>query len=53
MSLANVNARQLSNGAILVQYQQDGKAKDAAFMSWADFASWLHSQIVGQVETNG
>jgi hypothetical protein len=39
MSVANINARQLGNGAIFVQYQQDGRAKDAAFQSWAEFMS--------------
>lgn len=46
MNLANINARQLTNGAVFVQYQQDGKAKDAAFMTWADFVDWLRTQIV-------
>lgn len=46
VNLANINARQLTNGAVFVQYQQDGKAKDAAFMTWADFVDWLRTQIV-------
>lgn len=45
MAIFNINARQLDNKAIYVQYQQDGKAKDAAFPSWPDFVLWLQKQI--------
>ena len=45
MSLVNLTARKLDNGAILVSYQKDGKAKDAAFMCWEDFVSWLSGEL--------
>ena len=43
--IANINARKLTNEAIFVQYTEDGKAKDAAFMSWQDFINWLAAKI--------
>lgn len=43
--LVNLNVRKLGNNAILVQYQEDGKAKDAAFLSWIDFIAWLQIKI--------
>jgi len=39
--IVNLNVRRLGNGHILVQYQEDGKAKDAGFSSWHDFIFWL------------
>lgn len=43
--LTQLNIRQLTNGAIFVQYWQDGKSKDAAFTNWLDFMKWLHSEL--------
>ncbi len=45
--MVNLNIRVLGNGAILVQYQEDGKAKDAGFLSWTDFISWLTEKTIG------
>lgn len=39
--ITNLNARVLGNGAVYVQYQQDGKAKDAGFTDWNSFVGWL------------
>lgn len=39
--MVNLCVRVLGNGAVFVQYSEDGKAKDAAFMSWPDFIAWL------------
>lgn len=41
MNVNNINARLCDNGAVFVQYDDLGKAKNAAFMSWADFITWL------------
>lgn len=41
----NINARVLTNGAVFIRYQEDGKAKDAAFMNWQEFISWLTTTI--------
>jgi hypothetical protein len=43
--ITNVNARVLGNGSILVQYQQQGKAKDAGFSSWDLFIAWLRTEL--------
>lgn len=43
--MTNVNVRVLTNGAIFVQYQEQGKAKDAAFMTWQEFIDWLSLQL--------
>lgn len=48
--VANLNVRVLTNKAIFVQYQEDGKAKDAAFLTWADFIEWL-AGLVGHDTT--
>lgn len=39
--IVNLNVRVLTNGAIFTQYQENGKAKDAAFSSWQEFLDWL------------
>lgn len=51
MALFNVNARKLGNGAIFVQYQQDGKAKDAAFSSWDEYVAWLKAEVDAEQST--
>jgi len=43
--IVNINARILTNNAVFVQYSENGKAKDAAFLSWADFITWFTKQI--------
>jgi len=43
--MVNLNIRVLGNDAIFVQYQEDGKAKDAAFMNWAECIEWLQSKV--------
>lgn len=37
----NLNARRLTDGSYLAQYQEDGHAKDASHRSWTDFVAWL------------
>lgn len=44
--IVNLNVRVLSNKAIFVQYQADGKALDAAFPSWQEFLEWLAPQVI-------
>jgi hypothetical protein len=46
--MVNLNVRVLSNGAIFVQYQEQGKSKDAAFLTWAEFIKWLTDQVTDQ-----
>ncbi len=43
--IANLNVRELGNGAVLVQYQEDGKAYDAGFDSWASFITWITATV--------
>lgn len=43
--ITNLNVRKLGNSAVLVQYQEDGKSKDAGFMCWVDFITWLTSAL--------
>lgn len=43
--LVNLNVRKLGNDAVLVQYQEDGKAKDAAFPSWDELVAWLKGKV--------
>lgn len=43
--IVNINARKLTNDAIFVQYQQDGRAKDAAFISWDEFIIWFKAEV--------
>lgn len=45
-----MTVRQLGNGAILVQYWQDGKALDAAFPDWGLFVAWLIDKLNIQTE---
>lgn len=40
-NIVNINARLTGNGGVFVQYQEDGKSKDAVFMCWEDFISWF------------
>lgn len=44
----NLNVRVLGNGAIFVQYQEDGKAKDAAFLAWGEFIAWLTKRVIAE-----
>lgn len=39
--LVNMNVRVLGNGAVFVGYNEEGKAKDAAFVGWDEFIKWL------------
>ena len=39
------NVRVLGNGAIFVQYGEDGKAKDAGFQNWDEFITWLTGKV--------
>ena len=50
--LANLNVRVLGNDAIFVSYNEDGKAKDAAFPCWADFIAWLSGAVGEQMWGN-
>lgn len=43
--ITNLNVRVLGNDAIMVQYQQGGKAKDAGFSNWFDFLKWLQQEL--------
>jgi hypothetical protein len=43
--MTNIQIRVLTNGAIFVQYQEQGKSKDAAFMTWPEFINWLSLQV--------
>jgi hypothetical protein len=43
--MVNINVRVLSNGFIFVNYQQEGKAYNAAFLSWKEFIEWLGDNI--------
>lgn len=42
----NYNIRVLGNGAVFVQYLENGKACDAAFMNWGDFITWLSGKVL-------
>lgn len=44
--MTNLSVRKLGNGAILVQYQEGGKAKDAAFGDWDEFIQWLAGKVL-------
>lgn len=45
--IANINARKLSDNSIFVQYHLDGKAFDASFRTWTEFADWLFVKVAG------
>lgn len=45
MNIVNLNVRVLGNGAVFVQYGEDGKAKDAAFIDWPTFLKWLEEKV--------
>ena len=47
--MTNLNIRVLSNGAIFVQYQENGKAFDAGFRNWEEFLEWLPLKIYHNV----
>lgn len=49
--ICNFNVRVLTNGAVFVQYHEDGKAKDAAFMDWSAFIQWLTEAVRGDDTT--
>ena len=46
IEVTNLNVRTTGNGAIYVQYHEDGKAKDAAFVSWSEFVAWLSNKVL-------
>lgn len=48
--IVNLNVRVLSNDAIFVQYQENGKALDAAFMTWEDYIAWLSAKVLSTKE---
>lgn len=43
--MTNVNIRVLGNGAVFVQYQEDGKSKDAAFPDWETAINWIRDKV--------
>jgi hypothetical protein len=43
--ITNLTVRVLGNNAVFVQYHEDGKAKDAAFMDWKAFIVWLEGKV--------
>lgn len=45
--MTNLNIRVLSNGAIFAQYHSgpQGKAYDAAFLTWESFIQWLQAEV--------
>ena len=43
--ITNLNVRQVSEGGLFVQFQEDGKAKDAVFATWESFSRWLLEKI--------
>jgi hypothetical protein len=45
MIIFNLNARVLTDKSIFVQYQEEGKAKDASFRTWMEFADWLKTKV--------
>lgn len=44
-NIVNLGLRVLGNGAVFVQYAQDGKAKDAGLVGWKEFLSWLTKHV--------
>ena len=42
------NVRVLGNGAIFVQYSEEGQAKDAGFQGWVEFIAWLTTKVGGK-----
>lgn len=44
--MTNLNVRVLGNGAVLAQYQENGKAEDAAFTGWDEFVQWLAGKVL-------
>jgi hypothetical protein len=53
MPIVNINARVTGNAAVYVQYQEDGKAKDAAFVSWLEFINWMEDKFKQPEATKG
>lgn len=52
--VVNLNVRVLGNGHIFVQYQEDGKARDAGFPHWFAFLDWLRIKVSGEAtDTDG
>lgn len=45
MNIANINARQLENGAIHIRYDEKGKQHEIALPSWGDFITWMQTMI--------
>jgi UDP-N-acetylmuramyl tripeptide synthase len=46
MNVSNVNVRITNNNAVYVDYSKNGKALNAAFMTWADFIKWLSAEVL-------
>lgn len=46
--IVNLNIRKTTDGGLFVQYQEDGRAKDAVFITWRDFIFWLERATVNQ-----
>lgn len=44
--ITNLNVRVLGNTAVFVQYQEDGKMKDAGFATWMLFLRWLEEKVL-------
>jgi len=51
--IVNINARVLTNGAIFVQYQEGSKAKDAAFLTWEEYVTWVKQKTYPEVASIG
>jgi hypothetical protein len=43
--MVNVNARLCTDGSVYVQYQEDGKARDAALPDWQAFTTWMERKV--------
>lgn len=43
--IVNVNARTVTEGGIYVQFQENGRAKDAVFENWDKFVDWLKNKV--------
>lgn len=44
--ITNLNVRVCNeNNAIFLQFQEDGRAKEAAFPDWTSFLNWLAEKV--------
>jgi hypothetical protein len=43
--IVNLNLRTLTDKTLFIQYQEEGKAKDASFTSWSAFIEWLSYHV--------